>query len=142
MGDITYKQAKAKASALRELGQTEVYLSSDDDLPWGSATRFEPGGCHRLSMVTSGWFTAVKDGIRFRWSFDIETRDANGKGHYEINVPYCKDVISKITGTARQQFRDYLAESSAKVRDKGNEWQGYADRQMKDAATLRDLASL
>lgn len=137
MRDITYESAIANSAALRSLGQTEIYLSAGE-MPWAKATTCEPGGTHRLDMATSVWFGADHEsGLHFRWSFDIESRSANGTGSYAIDVEACREVMKKLGPDARQKFAEYLFSCAEKVKAKGAEYQRIADRQYADAHLLR-----
>lgn len=139
--DMTYAEACAKADALKALDCGEIFLSTGE-MPWHIATGCRPGGTHRLDMDTSVWFhgECPKTGLFFRWSFDIEPYSASGKGSYEIDAEACREVLSKLNGACREVFRDYLETCAAKVRAKGAEYQTVADRQLRDANTLSELA--
>jgi hypothetical protein len=95
----SFKSATEKAEHLKAIGQNEIYLS-EGELPYNLVTRCEPGGSHRIDMSTSIWFYAEdkKSGLVFRWSFDIENREANGRGYYLINVKACEEIIKKLKG--------------------------------------------
>ena len=141
---MTYTEVKKKAAALRELGETSIYLEKDDPcLPWGHVTKVEPGGSHRLDIATSVVFhaTCPETKLDLRWFFDIEGRDANGKGHYEIDAAACMEVTGKLPAEAKETWRSYLLGCAEKVRAKGMEWRAIADKQMTDAAKLADCAS-
>lgn len=144
MNNLTFKKAVENAAALKSLGQHDVYLRDEigDDYPWHLASDFEPGGSHRLDIATSGWFSCNHEsGLRFRWSFDIEPYSANGTGSYQIDAAACRSVMRKLNEPMRAEFRKYLLECAQKVAAKGVEWQAVADRQMSDAAQLRDIAA-
>lgn len=144
MQDIKYRDALKNAASLKKLGMTVIYLSRDnDEKPWEHVVKVDPGGGRRLDMDTSIWFTAEdpKTKIRFRWSFEIEERSANGKGHYQIAVESCKAVFGKLNGKAKKQLADHFKACAEKVRAKGVEWQSYADRQKRDSETLELLGA-
>lgn len=143
MRDMTYKEALKAVKHLKAIGETSIWLRGDSEKPWQHVTKVEGGGSHRLDMNTSIWFEAVepKTGLSFRWRFEIEPMEANGKGHYEINATACRAVMGKLEGKARKMFSDYLATCAAKVRSKGEEWKRITDRQFRDAETLEQLAA-
>jgi hypothetical protein len=141
MHDLTYKKAIANAAALKALGQSSVYLYRDSEYPWHIAESCESGGTHRLDISTSVRFSGCEQGIEFSWSFDIETRDANGKGHYEIDMEGCKKVLAKLQGKARAQFIEYLASCAEKVKAQGDKYQTTADAQYRTAAVLRNIVN-
>lgn len=138
---IDYREALKKADAYKSIGQTRIYMYDGSVFPWEHVSEVEPGGSHRLDISTSVRFSAHIDGLEFSWSWDIESRDANGKGHYEINVGACREVLSKVPATARHKLREYFAECAGKVQEKGQEWQRIADRQRRDADILHSLAT-
>lgn len=137
----SYKEAVAKAEAIKALDAGDIYLSNGE-FPWHIAESCEPGGSHRLDIYTSVWFrgTDEKTGLRFRWSFDIEPRSANGKGNYEIDANGCREVMEKLRGKCRSEFRRYLSECAKKVGAKAKEWLVLAEKQRHDADVLRTLS--
>ena len=140
--DMTYEKAIKNADALKAIGQTRVYLFDKDvEPPWHIATRCEAGCSIRLSISTSAQFHGEQDGLTFTWFFELEDRDANGSGSTRINMVNCKRVLKKLNGQALVQFREYLSDCATAVRKQGDEYQGIADRQYRDAAVLRDLVN-
>lgn len=139
---LDYRECLKKADAYKAIGRTRIYLYDGSVVPWKHATKVEPGGSHRLDMATSVRFEADIDGLQFCWSMDVEQNSANGKGHYEINVGLCREVLGKIPEAARAQLRTYFAECAGKVQEKGQEWQKIADRQKRDADILHSLATI
>lgn len=138
---LDYRDCLKKADAYKSIGQTRIYLYDGSVFPWEQVSEVEPGGSHRLDISTSVRMTAFIDGLEFSWTWDIEERSANGKGHYEINVGACREVMSKLPARARRQLREYFAECAEKVQEKGREWQKIADRQKRDADILHSLAT-
>lgn len=124
------------------LGKGPHYLSDDDFKPWHLVTDCKPGGSHRMELDTNVWFLAKNpsNGLEFRWSFDIEPYSANGTGSYAIDAAACRDVMTRLPITARTQFRTYLSDCADKVQKKGLEWREIANKQLRDAAELHDLA--
>ena len=137
---MTYQEAIKNVVHLRALGQTDIYLH-EDPKPWHLADKVEPGS-HRLEIATSVIFSGEDSatGLRFRWIFDIESLGANGKGHYEINCNACREVLKSLPEEARKRFAEYLADCAVKVEAKAQEWVGIANRQLRTAATLSQLA--
>lgn len=141
MNDYTYEKCVANAAALLNLGNKVIYLSSGE-YPWDQVVSCEPGGSHRLDISTSVWFRADdKSGLSFRWSFDIEPHDANGKGGYHIDIEGCRRVLERLPLDAKIEFQQYLADCAAKVRDKANEWRQAAEGQESTAAQLESIAA-
>lgn len=134
----SWKDHAKKAKAYATVGTKEIYLTDDDEKPWEHATSCEPGSSHRLGINTSVWFRAKdpKSGLTFRWTFDIEPYTANGKGHYEVDVAGCQDVMKNLRGTARKAFSDYLRACSTAVQASGAKFQQIAQRELDTAASL------
>lgn len=144
MHQLTYRSAIKNAASLKTIGMNEIHLDQDDkEKPWQHVIEVRPGGSHRLDMDTTVWFTAQdpKTKLRFCWSFEIEDDTANGKGFYEINAASCKVVLAKLPAEAKIKLAAYFKSRAVKVREKGKEWQGYADRQKRDSETLELLGA-
>lgn len=139
--NMTYEKAIANANALKALGQTRVYLFDGVKIPWEIAEHCEGGCSVRLGLRTSAQFSGTKDGITFNWSFDLESRNANGTGTTRVDIDYCKAVIDRLSGTALVEFRKYLSDICVGLKKQGDEYQGYADAQYRDAAVLRALVN-
>lgn len=143
METVDWRAACTKADAYKAIGQTDVYLFGDngDDYPYADVVRCEPGGTHRLDMDTSCMFYANHPcGLSFRWSFDVELRSANGKGHYEIDVAGCQRVLGRLQGKARDQFRRYLWTCAEKVSARASEYLDLYNRQCETADALNRAA--
>jgi hypothetical protein len=140
------REALLNAKHYKAAGITELsigkYAQIDDDPPWHLATSFKSGGTHRLDIATSGWFkgTDPESGMNLSWSFDIEPREANGMGSYQIDTRACEEVLRQLPKAVALEFRKYLADCAEKVMKRALEYQGYADRQYQDARTLITLA--
>lgn len=138
---MNWKEHVKKAKHHQEIGNTSLYLDiGDGDYPWEFCTHCEPGGTHRLDMDTCVWFHGKHPcGLEFRWSFDLEPYSANGKGYYEIDTDGIRHVLSMLTGSALQSFRNYLKDCAVKVAAKAAEWRALVDRQEGDVRTLKQL---
>lgn len=127
------------------LGTKDIYLDDKalDALPWHLVTGCEDGGSRRLDISTSVHFRAKdpKSGLTFRWIFDIEERDANGKGYYVIRVTDIKDVMQRLPEKARTSFAAYLWTCAGKVREKAKEWDGWAKQQHQYADALQTAST-
>lgn len=141
MKDWTYQEAIEKADAVKALNLGEIYLNKGEK-PWHIVDGCKPGSSHRLEIRTNVWFSGTDPttGLRFRGSFDIEPRSANGKGSYEIDAAACRDVLEQLSGDAREKFQTYLADCAEKVAAKADEWRSLVAQQDRDAAILRKLA--
>jgi hypothetical protein len=141
MESTTYEQAKKNADAYKRIGQTRIYLTRHEDAPYEKATKVEAGGLHRIDLAVSAVFSFEEDGLKYEWHWDLEKQEANGKGIYQIDCESCRNVMKRLKGDARIQFREYLRDCATKVKKKGEEWMTYANQQLTDAAILRDLAA-
>lgn len=139
---MTYAEAVKKVESIKILGINEIYLNCKNGvLPWKLVTRCDPGGLHRLEISTDVWFyaTDTKHNLNFRWSFELEPRSANGSGSYHIDIDNIRKVLRLLSGNAKIQFRQYLADCAIKVKTKGDEWMKIAMEQQSTAQILQDL---
>lgn len=140
----TWKELVKLAPKYIELGQVEHYLTGDDkDYPWEFASEVESGGSRRLDMDTSVWFRANHpSGLKFRWSFEIEFREANGKGHYMIDTDGCASVMEALCPTGKKLFKEYLGRCAKTVSEQGDKYEGVLKSQREIAATLERLSQI
>ena len=136
----TYKDIKLKGEHFKALGVTEVYLS-EGPYPWELVSKITPGGTHRLDISTSVWFygTDPKSGLELRWSFDIEDRQANGKGYYEINQKECCRILGILPPIPKGQFREYLIDCAKSIEKNAKEYLDISKREFNTAKVLRSL---
>lgn len=135
-----YSEVMRNAEHYKAIGQTNIFLDRDSDLPWDAVTSLRAGGSRRLGISTDVDFEAEVDGLTFRWTIDIEEASANGKSHYQIAVERIGKVMEKLPESVRGQFRLYLLDAAHKVEERGDEFQGLAQRQYGDAHVLRSVA--
>ena len=142
MFDLTYEKAVSVAAELKQIGNTDVYLSRESTKPWNLVTKVKPGGFHRLDMSTSVSFVAEcpQTGLIFRWVFEIEDISVNGKGHYEIKTQECHEVLKKISAAGRKDFISYLKDCAKTVREQGEKYRAVMERQFRDAQTLEEIS--
>lgn len=136
----TYDEVKAKADHLKAIGTTEVYLDKEP-YPWHLVDKMETGGSHRLDITTSVWFYATEpdSGLALRWSFDIENREANGKGYYEVNQKDCCRIIKLLPAKPREQFRQYLLNCAKSIEKNAKEYLDIANRELETVKILREI---
>jgi hypothetical protein len=139
MRDMTYELAIEKASHLKEIGWTRIHLSSDSRPPWKLAEHVRSGCMHRNGIPVSVDFEGQDAGLTFRWSFDLETREANGNSGFKIDTEGCRYVMAQLPAAARGQFRTILMETAKAVRAKAAEWQALVDDQRVAAQMLSDI---
>ena len=143
MRRLTFQDAVREAEALLRLGQAVVYLDDEDPgLPWGLVDSIEPGGTHRSGIQVNCITTAPHpSGGTFRRFVTIESREADGKGYYMIDVAGCRRVAGLLPLKARREFGAYLADCAAKVAARGAEFLEVAQRQLRMGEDLRQLAA-
>lgn len=139
--DRTFAGVKANAEHFRAIGETTIHLGSTTDAPWEAVIRVEPWGTHRLDITTGVRFMAELEGLTYTWSFDIETRDANGASEYRIDAMRVSETLARLSGGPREQFLDYLRDCADRVSTRADEFLKLAQRQYGDAAILSRLAS-
>lgn len=138
-----WKQAVKLAKHYKALGIEEVYLGDKGPFPWDLVNSVEPGGSHRLDISTDVWFRANHPcGLKFRWTFELETKDANGMGMYMIDSPNVARVMRLLPAKAKKEFAAYLGDCAERVEAKAKEFQQAADRQDRDAIVLYALANM
>lgn len=138
--DWTYKDVKLRGEHFKALGVTEVYLS-EGPYPWSKVHKMAPGGTHRLDIATSVWFYATdpKSGLELRWAFDVEGRQANGKGYYEIDQRGCSHIISLLPPIPKEQFRKYLVDCAKSIEKNAKEYLDISKREFNTASVLRSI---
>jgi len=136
-----WKKYARLARHYKAIGQTEIYLTRDEDAPWCLASHVEAGCTHRLSIPVSMAFrgTDIKSGLTFRWHFDIEKREANGSGTFLIDVLRIRQVREMLPDAARKDFSRLLKETAKAVRKQGDEYQSAANGQYAMAMELEAL---
>jgi len=105
----TYTDIMSKAEHHRALGQLEHYLDeSADDLPWGQVASAEAGGSYRLDGPADVRLTAWVGEMKFSWSVDFESRDANGTGVSRFDREKMRAVALRLPPAPRRQFTEML----------------------------------
>ena len=137
--DWSLKDVERNAEHIKALGLVEIYLSQGD-MPWELATTYRPGGSHRPDIDTSVWFEGKSpSGIPLRWSFDIESRDANGKGYYKVNVAGCQEVVLRLNEPCLSAFKRYLTRCADVIDKNAREYEGIAENERATARILRSI---
>lgn len=110
MYDMTYAEALEKADALKQLGQTDVYIRdhSADGFPFDKVTRVQAGNTYRLSGPSSCYLMFDENGLTFRLNVEFEGRDANGRGVSLFDRDRLRDVANRLSPTARSAFAKML----------------------------------
>lgn len=84
--ELTFDEVLAKAEHYKAVGQTRVYLYADGALPLDRVTRIEAGRSYRLNVPVDVRLTAEVDGLEISNSYELESRDASGKGTHLIDT--------------------------------------------------------
>lgn len=141
--ELTWQECVALAPHFLAIRREEIYLYQGQDAPWEYATSLRAGGSHRLDMDTAVQFTAAHPcGLTFRWTLDLETREADSKGYYSIATAAIQRVIPRLPLPVRQTFLAFLAVCAEKVAARGQEYARLAARQKETAAELYALSGL
>lgn len=140
----TWQECVPLAEHYIALDETEVYLHREPSAElWQMVTRVEAGSTYRLGMPTGVWFTAEHpSGLSFKWSYELESASANGKGYYEIDVPRVQRAMSLLPDAQRVALCDHLAESADKVEAQGEEYRRLAETQFASARALRSFREI
>jgi hypothetical protein len=136
----TYEQVKKKAQHFKALGQKEIYLSLEP-YPWSLVTDLKEGGTHRMDINTSIWFYATDpdNGLKLIWSFDIENRNANGKGYYEINQSECCRIMKLLPEKVKTKFKQYLMDCVKVIEKNAQEYLTIANKEFETAKVLKGI---
>ena len=122
------------------IGMNETYLSSDEgEMPYDQATSCESGGMFRHGVATSISFKAQISGFGFRWTFDLENRDANGSGYLQPDMKRIREVMATIPAALRPDFRSALQTIQESIERSANETQAVRDKMYVSSAQLRSL---
>lgn len=107
--DLSYAEALAKSDALKQLGETTVYIRSEDaGFPFDKVARVEAGNSYRLSGPSSCYLMFEENGLLFRLNVEFESRDANGKGVSLFDRDRLRDVANKLSPVGRVAFAKML----------------------------------
>lgn len=111
LGQMTYKEAIAKASHLIAVGMTGVWLDEkSDSLPWGLVDAIETGGGYRFNGPTGVRLIVNEAGLKLHWYVEFEGRDANGRGVSLFDRDNLRSVMLKLSPKARQMMADFFEE--------------------------------
>lgn len=135
------KEVLKNAEHYIALGQTDIYLDSDDpDLPWSEVTKVEAGAAYRLNGPISFYCIAQKHGLTLKWSVDFESRDANGKGYSLFDRDRLRMTMQKMPAEARKSLARFLEkEVLPGVEKVTREYREYLNKQMDSEDCVRGL---
>ena len=123
------------------VGQRNILLGGTDSLPWHLVPNLYPAGSRRLGMDTNVEFEAIHPcGLRFQWFFDLETRDADGKDHYSLDIAAIQRVTYLLPPQARHMFVALLTACADAIRRRGEDYAALAAHQAATAQALLALA--
>lgn len=121
MLDLSFEDAVAKADSLLDLGHKNVWLRyGAEDYPWHIAETVKAGNSYRMSMPTCFQVTGEHEsGLEFSWSVDIEPREANGTGTFQIDSDRLLEIAARLPASPRAQLAVFLQEVADLVEKKG-----------------------
>lgn len=106
---FTYTQAVEKAAHFIALNQTTVHIDdAAPDTPWDRAHSIECGGSYRFNGPTNFYVIAEAAGLTFKWSVDMEGRDANGRGVTLFDRDRLREVARKLPFVARIELAAFF----------------------------------
>jgi hypothetical protein len=108
MFNLSAAEAITKATHLKALGQTTVYLYSDTDFPYDKVHSVEAGSSWRLGGPSSCYLDALVAGLTLKLSVDFESRDANGRGVSLFERDRLRNLFLKLPPKPRRDFADLL----------------------------------
>ncbi len=137
MTDVTLEQAIENASAYKQIGTEEVFLWNAP-YPWEYADEIKSGGTRHHEMTI--WVTAVHPcGLRFLWSVGLETPDAFGKGHVEVDVATIAATRLSLGDTdVRIQYEEYLNECADAIEKRALIDQDHINRELNAVVLIRE----
>jgi hypothetical protein len=137
----TWQEYVKLAKHYKAIGQEEIWLSDDENAPWHLATQLSEGGLHRMGISVSTSFKGKdqKSGLTFRWSFDIEKREADGASKFIIDLSRIKRVQGLLPEVIAKKFAASLAETAKAIRKRGDEYSAIASEQYGMAYQLERL---
>lgn len=129
------------AKNYKALDSTDIYLFGSAEKPWHLVTGVKTGGGHRLGIPVSFDFSAQdgKSGLSFRWSFDLEQKNANGQSKFVIDTLRIREVVKLLSPSVAKHFRSLLSETAKAIRAKAEEYQAVANDQYGVAVQLETL---
>lgn len=135
MRDATYAFAVENADHYIAVGQNDIYLYHDAQIPaelWALVTTSEAGSSYRLNGPSSVQFRAEHpSGLSFRWSVDFEDRDANGSGVHQFDREKIRDLILKLKPAAAKSFASFFeAQVLPPLRERTDELRKAMNKQM------------
>lgn len=135
-----WRAAVKNAKHYKALGQERVHLSRDADAPWHLVTEIEQGSTFRYEMPVSLYFKAKHPcGLSFEWGYDLEPREANGHGEFQIDIKRLREIIAKLPSAQAAALTKLLAIQANGLEGRGKEYQEAATRQFGQANALRSL---
>lgn len=141
--DMSYAKAMKNAKHLLALGQDTVYIDDDSDAPWDKATEVECGGTYRFDGPVNFYVIAHDGGLTFKWSVDMEKRDANGRGVSWFDKERLAIVARKLPTQARLALAAFLAEKVLPdLTKRTGEIRAALDAQFDSERCVRDLIEL
>lgn len=136
----TWREMVEKADAYKATGQTEIYLDREDfdALPWELVREAGEGGSYRNDIPVSISFEGVHpSGLTFKWFWNLETYDANGRSGYWLDVPHVLRTLERLPEAARPSFLAYLKRVADAIDKQADDALAYVQKQYAQSHLLR-----
>lgn len=141
MSERTYSQAIKLAEHYIALGQTTVFIDAKS-APWDKATGVEAGSMYRLGTPVGFWITAEEAGLTLKWSFDLETRDANGRGRHQFAHAQVREIMGRLPAKAQKAMARVLAkEILPEIAKRTKEYREALAHQQENEDFVRELVA-
>lgn len=108
MWNLSVAEAIEKASHLKALGETTIYLRSEEGFPFDKVTNVESGSSYRLGGPSSCYLIAEQAGLTFKLNVDFEQQDANGRGVSLFDRVRLRDLFVRLPPAGRRAFGEML----------------------------------
>lgn len=108
MWNMSVDEALDKAVHLRALGETTIYVRSEDGFPFDKVKRVESGSAYRLGGPASCYLIAEQAGLTFKLNVDFEGQDANGRGVSLFDRERLRNLFVRLSPEGRAAFGDML----------------------------------
>jgi hypothetical protein len=114
---LKYKDIPKKAEHLKALGINDIWLEWFEELPWDLVIDCN-AGMHRLGMISSVSFRAYepKLDLYFRWTVDLEEKEANGMSLPVFNMANYRFIIDHLDDEMTRKFRRLVKDGLKEVR--------------------------
>jgi hypothetical protein len=138
---VKWREAIEKAEAYKAVGNTELYLNRDDTPPWEFVTDVRDGSGWRNEIPVGVTFLAEHpSGLTFKWFWDLETPEANGKSGYWIDASRIAQTLELLKDSpALDDFIAYLNRAADAIKKTADQALDFAQKQYGQERLLRRM---